>query len=181
MSKDFNVPPVISLRRQPIHRHHQNRRLPTAPFQPSRSSSSNPNAIPFMSFDIGSAAASSSTSFSAPSSVRQQHRRHRRRMGFDDEPPLLEELGINTRQIYTKTVSILNPLRVNANLHEDADLLAPFCLMAFVSRKWGLVVAPLACAIRPTSAITWAYVGILELLVTRDRLNFVFLEVAPIG
>ncbi|KAH7860863.1 hypothetical protein Vadar_018888 [Vaccinium darrowii] len=50
-----------------------------------------------------------------------------------------------------------------------------------VSRKWGLVVAALACAIRPTSAITWAYVGILELLVTRDRLNFIFLEVAPIG
>lgn len=50
-----------------------------------------------------------------------------------------------------------------------------------VSRKWGLLVAALACAIRPTSAITWAYVGILELLVTRDRLNFIFLEVAPIG
>lgn len=50
-----------------------------------------------------------------------------------------------------------------------------------VSRKWGLLVAALACAIRPTSAITWAYVAILELLVTRDRLNFIFLEVAPIG
>ncbi|KAE9462492.1 hypothetical protein C3L33_05597, partial [Rhododendron williamsianum] len=50
-----------------------------------------------------------------------------------------------------------------------------------VSRKWGLLLAALACAIRPTSAITWAYVGILELLVTRDRLNFIFLEVAPIG
>ena len=38
-----------------------------------------------------------------------------------------------------------------------------------VSRKWGLVVAALACAIRPTSAITWSYVGPLELFVTRDR------------
>lgn len=50
-----------------------------------------------------------------------------------------------------------------------------------VSRKWGLVVAALACAIRPTSAITWAYVGLLELLVARDRLKFVFLEVVPVG
>lgn len=50
-----------------------------------------------------------------------------------------------------------------------------------VSRKWGLVVAALACAMRPTSAITWAYVGLLELLVARDRLKFIFLEVVPVG
>ncbi|XP_052180481.1 mannosyltransferase APTG1 isoform X2 [Diospyros lotus] len=50
-----------------------------------------------------------------------------------------------------------------------------------VSRKWGLVVAALTCAIRPTSAITWVYVGLLELLLTRHRLKFVFLEVIPIG
>ncbi|KAL7224569.1 hypothetical protein ACSBR1_025938 [Camellia fascicularis] len=50
-----------------------------------------------------------------------------------------------------------------------------------VSRKWGLVIAALACAIRPTSAITWAYVGLLELLVARDRLKFIFLEVVPVG
>ncbi|XP_020231283.1 GPI mannosyltransferase 3 isoform X2 [Cajanus cajan] len=52
---------------------------------------------------------------------------------------------------------------------------------SFVSRKWGLVVAAFACAIRPTSAITWMYVGLLELLSARDRFKFVFLEVAPIG
>ncbi|XP_059637560.1 mannosyltransferase APTG1 isoform X2 [Cornus florida] len=50
-----------------------------------------------------------------------------------------------------------------------------------VSRKWGLAVAALACAIRPTSAITWVYVGFLELFLTRDRLKFIFLEVIPIG
>ncbi|KAK9275656.1 hypothetical protein L1049_022923 [Liquidambar formosana] len=50
-----------------------------------------------------------------------------------------------------------------------------------VSRKWGLFVAALACAIRPTSAITWVYVGLLELFVTRDRLRFIFLELVPIG
>ncbi|KAJ1433546.1 GPI mannosyltransferase [Sesbania bispinosa] len=50
-----------------------------------------------------------------------------------------------------------------------------------VSRKWGLVMAALACAIRPTSAVTWLYVGLFELLKAHDRLKFVFLEVAPIG
>ncbi|XP_011018110.1 PREDICTED: GPI mannosyltransferase 3 isoform X1 [Populus euphratica] len=48
-------------------------------------------------------------------------------------------------------------------------------------RKWGLTIAALACAIRPTSAITWVYVGLLELAVTRDRLKFLALEVVPIG
>lgn len=50
-----------------------------------------------------------------------------------------------------------------------------------VLRKWGLAIAALACAIRPTSAITWVYVGLLELAVTRDRLKFLVLEVVPIG
>ncbi|XP_050208020.1 mannosyltransferase APTG1 [Mercurialis annua] len=49
------------------------------------------------------------------------------------------------------------------------------------SRKWGLIVAALACAIRPTSGIIWVYVGLLELFVTRDRLRFIVLEVFPIG
>lgn len=50
-----------------------------------------------------------------------------------------------------------------------------------VSRKLGLAVAALACAIRPTSAITWVYVGLLELCVAHDRLKFIFLQAAPIG
>lgn len=50
-----------------------------------------------------------------------------------------------------------------------------------VLRKWGLAIAALACAIRPTSAITWVYVGLLELAVTRDRLKFLVLEAVPIG
>lgn len=52
---------------------------------------------------------------------------------------------------------------------------------SYVSRKWGLVLAALACAIRPTSAVTWIYVGVIELFYSRDKLKFVFLEVAPIG
>lgn len=50
-----------------------------------------------------------------------------------------------------------------------------------VSRKLGLALAALAFAIRPTSAITWLYIGLLELIFARDRLKFIFLEVAPIG
>lgn len=50
-----------------------------------------------------------------------------------DEPPLLEELGINTKQIWSKTSSILNPIRTNHknhhNLHENADLSGPFILL----------------------------------------------------
>ncbi|KAK4479441.1 hypothetical protein RD792_014955, partial [Penstemon davidsonii] len=49
------------------------------------------------------------------------------------------------------------------------------------SRKCALAMAALACAIRPTSAITWIYVGILELFLARDKLKFVLLEVVPIG
>ncbi|KAJ6731647.1 GLYCOSYLTRANSFERASE [Salix purpurea] len=50
-----------------------------------------------------------------------------------------------------------------------------------VLRKWGLAIAALACAIRPTSAVTWVYIGLLELAVTRDRLKFLVLDVVPIG
>lgn len=49
------------------------------------------------------------------------------------------------------------------------------------SRKLALAVAAVACAIRPTSAITWIYIGFLELFMARDKLKFVLLEVVPIG
>uniref|UniRef100_A0A1J3EZU7 Mannosyltransferase n=2 Tax=Noccaea caerulescens TaxID=107243 RepID=A0A1J3EZU7_NOCCA len=50
-----------------------------------------------------------------------------------------------------------------------------------VNRKWGLVIAALACAIRPTSAIIWLYVGMLELFLTPNKIKFIILEVIPIG
>lgn len=126
MAKEFNVPPVVFP--SGGNPGPQQRRLPTAPFQPPKSS--NPG-IPFMSFDIGSAAAS--TSFSTPQfAAATTTIGGGGAMGFEDEPPLLEELGINTKQIYQKTLSILNPFRVKADLHEDADLSGPFIfLMAF--------------------------------------------------
>ncbi|MCE2055525.1 hypothetical protein HAX54_042803 [Datura stramonium] len=123
MAKEFNVPPVVFP--SGGNPGPQQRRLPTAPFQPPKSS--NPG-IPFMSFDVGSAAAS--TSFSTPQFASTTIGGGL--TGFEDEPPLLEELGINTKQIYQKTLSILNPFRVKADLHEDADLSGPFIfLMAF--------------------------------------------------
>ncbi|KAG7609223.1 GPI mannosyltransferase [Arabidopsis suecica] len=50
-----------------------------------------------------------------------------------------------------------------------------------VNRKWGLVIAALACAIRPTSAVIWLYVGMLELFLTPNKVKFIILEVIPIG
>ncbi|CAH9097279.1 unnamed protein product [Cuscuta europaea] len=125
MAKEFNVPPVVFP--SGGNPGPQQRRLPTAPFQPPKASTP---SIPFMSFDIGSAAAAASTSFSAPQFASTTIGGGA--TGFEDEPPLLEELGINTKQIYQKTLSILNPIRVKAYLHEDADLSGPFLfLMAF--------------------------------------------------
>lgn len=49
------------------------------------------------------------------------------------------------------------------------------------SRKLALFIASLACAIRPTSAITWLYVGFVDLWQERNRLKLIFLEVIPIG
>ncbi|CAL5328115.1 unnamed protein product [Camellia sinensis] len=42
--------------------------------------------------------------------------------GLENKPPLLKKLGINTRQIWSKTVLIVNPFRVNTNLQEYANL-----------------------------------------------------------
>lgn len=45
---------------------------------------------------------------------------------YADEPPLLEELGINFEHIMLKTVAVLNPFKVtNANILQDADLAGP--------------------------------------------------------
>ncbi|CAA7407566.1 unnamed protein product [Spirodela intermedia] len=49
------------------------------------------------------------------------------------------------------------------------------------SRKFALLIAALACIVRPTSAITWLYLGIWEFVKADDRYKFLFLEVFPIG
>jgi len=50
---------------------------------------------------------------------------------FEDEPPLMEELGIDLTQIYQTTMTVLNPNKPAAtNLMDDPDLSGPlmFCL-----------------------------------------------------
>lgn len=50
---------------------------------------------------------------------------------FSNEPPLLEELGINPDHILQKTLTILNPMRsTRSEVARDADLAGPlvFCL-----------------------------------------------------
>ncbi|XP_077232697.1 alg9-like mannosyltransferase family isoform X2 [Tasmannia lanceolata] len=49
------------------------------------------------------------------------------------------------------------------------------------SRKLALAIAALACAVRPTNAIIWLYVGMWDLLETRCRMKLLFCEVLPIG
>eukprot|EP00245_Coleochaete_scutata_P011873 TRINITY_DN4497_c0_g1_i1.p1 TRINITY_DN4497_c0_g1~~TRINITY_DN4497_c0_g1_i1.p1 ORF type:complete len:259 (+),score=31.21 TRINITY_DN4497_c0_g1_i1:92-868(+) len=78
--------------------------------------------MPFMSFDVGPP-----SSFAPPPRVGISGG-----LGtFEDEPPLLEELGINIPHITKKTLSILNPLRLNTDLHDDGDMSGPiiFCVI----------------------------------------------------
>jgi GPI mannosyltransferase 3 len=49
------------------------------------------------------------------------------------------------------------------------------------SRKMALTIAALACGVRPTSAITWIYVGLLDFIHIKSKCRYVFLEVIPIG
>uniref|UniRef100_A0A5F4VRQ4 Protein YIPF n=1 Tax=Callithrix jacchus TaxID=9483 RepID=A0A5F4VRQ4_CALJA len=50
---------------------------------------------------------------------------------FEDEPPLLEELGINFDHIWQKTLTVLHPLKVaDGSIMNETDLAGPmvFCL-----------------------------------------------------
>ncbi|TMS13987.1 Protein YIPF5 [Larimichthys crocea] len=50
---------------------------------------------------------------------------------FDDEPPLLEELGINFDHIWQKTLTVLHPMKVaDGSIMNETDLAGPmvFCL-----------------------------------------------------
>jgi hypothetical protein len=52
--------------------------------------------------------------------------------GYNDEPPLSEELGLNFDHIVTKSLSVLNVFRVpDKHIMDDADIAGPifFCLL----------------------------------------------------
>ncbi|PKA55335.1 Dol-P-Man:Man(7)GlcNAc(2)-PP-Dol alpha-1,6-mannosyltransferase [Apostasia shenzhenica] len=51
----------------------------------------------------------------------------------------------------------------------------------FTSRRLALFLSALACAVRPTSAVIWLYVGFLDLFGMQKKLKFLVLEVLPIG
>jgi len=63
---------------------------------------------------------------------------------FDEEPPLLEELGINFDYIKRKTFAVLNPFQraIDPELLNDSDLSGPFCfalllgMILLLSGKW---------------------------------------------
>ena len=47
--------------------------------------------------------------------------------GFESEPPLLEELGINFDHIYQKTVAVLNSFKhTESAIVNEVDLTGPF-------------------------------------------------------
>jgi len=131
MEKEFKVPPVsFASVGNPAGQNLQNRRVPIPPFQPN-------SGIPFMSFDIGSAAVSTSSGpiYSGPGIGGGGS------VNFDDEEPLLDELGIHPDQIWSKIRSVLNPFRVNHTIHKDSDLSGPgllymaFCLFQLLAGK----------------------------------------------
>lgn len=129
MTKDFAVPPVVfPSGGSPASANVQQRRVPTAPYQPPRPSAS--SSIPFMSFDIGSAAVSSSATPAGPfgGTIASSSSFGGSSASFEDEEPLLDELGIHPDQIWKKTRSILNPFRINQTVHKDSDLSGPIFL-----------------------------------------------------
>eukprot|EP00252_Welwitschia_mirabilis_P015181 TRINITY_DN33406_c0_g1_i1.p1 TRINITY_DN33406_c0_g1~~TRINITY_DN33406_c0_g1_i1.p1 ORF type:complete len:242 (-),score=9.93 TRINITY_DN33406_c0_g1_i1:24-749(-) len=110
-SREFNIPPVDL---------HGGGGIPISQPRGPANPQFQPN-LQFMSFDVGAAA----NSFAPPPSYAGSSGSFGVGV-FEDEPPLLEELGINTRMIWKKTLNLMNPVRVNSNLHEDADLSGPF-------------------------------------------------------
>ncbi|KAK4956633.1 hypothetical protein LTR10_006160 [Elasticomyces elasticus] len=51
--------------------------------------------------------------------------------GYEGEPPLLEELGVNFGHIQMKTLTVLNPIaRIDQHIMDDADLAGPFLFCA---------------------------------------------------
>ncbi|PKI38530.1 hypothetical protein CRG98_041095 [Punica granatum] len=78
-----------------------------------------------MSFDIGAATTTSSNIYGGPIGGGGGPSGS---ASFEDEEPLLDELGIHPDQIWKKTKAILNPLRVNPAVHKDSDLSGPIIL-----------------------------------------------------
>ncbi|AQK67796.1 Alg9-like mannosyltransferase family [Zea mays] len=55
------------------------------------------------------------------------------------------------------------------------------CEQSIPSRKVALLIAALSCAIRPTSAVTWLYVSLLDFIQMKSKCCFILLDVIPVG
>jgi len=102
----------------------------TQPQGPMSTSNGSGPGLPFMTFDLASGSGSNEQlSYGGGYGASGSHGGDY--ASFEDEPPLLEELGINVTQITRKMLSILNPFKMNPSLHEDPDLSGPFlfCIM----------------------------------------------------
>ncbi|XP_046437954.1 protein YIPF5-like [Daphnia pulex] len=94
--------------------------------------------------------------------------------GFDDEPPLLEELGINPDHIFQKTLAVLNPLReTDASILQDTDLAGP---LAFVLAFGGFLLL--------SGKVHFSYIygiGVLGCLAIYAMLNLMAVSGVSIG
>lgn len=93
---------------------------------------------------------------------------------FDDEPPLLEELGINPDHIFQKTLAVLNPLReTDASILQDTDLAGP---LAFILAFGGFLLL--------SGKVHFSYIygiGVLGCLAIYAMLNLMAVSGVSIG
>jgi len=92
-----------------------------------------PNTIPFFSSSYATDAfPATSTDSRSNAFISSRNSSQYQSTSFDDEPPLLEELGINFEHIRGKSLAVLNPLkRIDSHIMDDTDLAGPlfFALM----------------------------------------------------
>ncbi|CAI5766556.1 Uncharacterized protein PODLI_1B018292 [Podarcis lilfordi] len=75
---------------------------------------------------------------------------------FEDEPPLLEELGINFDHIWQKTLTVLHPLKAaDGSIMNETDMAGPmvFCL------AFGATLLLVRCTHMGVEGINLKYVG----------------------
>ncbi|TDG44248.1 hypothetical protein AWZ03_009333 [Drosophila navojoa] len=93
---------------------------------------------------------------------------------FEDEPPLLEELGINPNHIFQKTLAVLNPLRgTDQQILQDTDMAGPlvFCLtLGGILLLSGKVTFSYIYGIGVMGCIF--FYCLLSLMVTRSQVTF---------
>ncbi|EDW03715.1 protein YIPF5 [Drosophila grimshawi] len=93
---------------------------------------------------------------------------------FEDEPPLLEELGINPNHIFQKTLAVLNPFRgTEQQILQDTDMAGPlvFCLtLGGILLLSGKVTFSYIYGIGVMGCIF--FYCLLSLMVTRSQVTF---------